>query len=131
MHTRYKDVMLCDVANNEGNDLSVLVGCLKTGFLFLCFLNVIYVELVYIRKLMFSDFTSFGCIILHPVYWFQTIQEELNLNNACQRGNIINTNLIYTKNFNTLLIITWYKIHIFYHIYCVLSIIADTPRYLP
>ena len=64
-HVKERDVMLCDVANNEGNDLSVLVGCLKTGFLFLCFLKIIYVELVYIRKLMFLDFTSFGCIILH------------------------------------------------------------------
>ena len=42
VHTRYKDVMLCDVANNEGNDLSVLVGCLKTGFCFCCFTKIVY-----------------------------------------------------------------------------------------
>ena len=39
MHTLEKDVILCDVANNEGNDLSVLVGCLKTGFCFKAFQN--------------------------------------------------------------------------------------------
>lgn len=77
-HVKERDVMLCDVANNEGNDLSVLVGCLKTGFLFLCFLKIIYVELVYIRKLMFLDFTSFGCIILYTVY--------LTLNNSRRAG---------------------------------------------
>ena len=35
-----KDVMLCDVANNEGNDLSVLVGCLKTGFCFCTWMKI-------------------------------------------------------------------------------------------
>ena len=112
-HVKERDVMLCDVANNEGNDLSVLVGCLKTGFLFLCFLKIIYVELVYIRKLMLLDFTSFGCIILHPVY--------LTLDNSRrtefeQRGNIINSNLIDTKNLNTLIIVNWHKfdrLHVF------------------
>ena len=38
-HVKERDVMLCDVANNEGNDLSVLVGCLKTGFCFKAFQN--------------------------------------------------------------------------------------------